>query len=439
MRSQRLWQARNESIKLRQRQHLTSRTSPASLHQLLPSNEEIRQLVQVYWELMEVTFRVLHGPSFLSDLQLLLEDRQSCRESFVAVVLLAMATVRSMVHETVMPYGGPNSRWQASIACNTWIEACTKWLSSQSQELRGIESVQIRLLICIAIQITSSGSNRAWEEITSLLSYCISMGLHKDTATISQSFSVENAAAGLAGFSRPAIVPFEQEIRRRLWSTVVEMELQASFDRGLPSFAATIYADCGPPNNLADEDLDANITQLPKSVPDETYTHCSFLKISHRSLPLRAELNKLINDTSASLSFKEILAYDHKILQELQSLPDWTKSLQKSNAVNLPSVVAAMTLDIQLRQYLLPIHIPFAQQAEFNIRYSYSRLVCINTASIILEYHSRLSASGNSCLDILREDVFRAALCLCHHVNLWKALKCTLNQRRLKSSPRIKY
>jgi hypothetical protein len=252
------------------------------------------------------------------------------------------------------------------------------------------------------------------------------MGLHKDTATLSQSFSIETAAAGLAGFSRPAIDPFEQEIRRRLWSSVVEMELQASFDRGLPSFAATIFADCGPPNNLIDEVLDTNIVQLPKSVPDETYTRCSFLKISHRSLSLRAELNKFINNISASLSFKELLAYDDKILQELQSLPEWAKSFQRSNVVNLPSVVAAMTLDIQLRQYLLPIHIPFAQQAEFNIRHSYSRLVCINTASIILEYHSKLTASGNCCLNLLREDVFRAALSICHHLTLWKALKCML-------------
>jgi hypothetical protein len=286
--------------------------------------------------------------------------------------------------------------------------------------------VHIRLLICIAIQANSSGPNRVSEETKSLLYYSISIGLHKDAAALSQSFSVENAAAGLADLQRPAMPPFEQEIRRRLWSTIVELELQASFDRGLPSFAGTIPADCGPPNNLADEDLDTRMSQLPMPAPVETYTPSSFLQLSQRSLHLRAELNKLINGSSKNFSFKELLAYDENIHQQLQDLPHWAKSLQESEAVNPPSVVAAITLDIQLRQYLLPLHIPFAQQARLSMRHSYSRLVCINTASTILEYHSKLTASGNFCLNILRDDVFRAALSLCHHLILWKALNCKL-------------
>jgi hypothetical protein len=427
LRSQLLSQARTESIKLRNEQSLASRRSPASLHQLLPSNEEIMRLVQMYWEIMETTFRVLHRQSFLLDLQSLLGNRQGCRESFVAVVLIVMAVTRGMVDQAAASHVRRRPEGQnVSALFTSPIEACAKWLSLQSRKSQGIELLQIRLLICIAIQANSIGSNRVWEQTKSLLNDSVSMGLHKDTATLTQSFSIENAAAGLAGLRRPKILPFEQEMRRRLWSTIVELELQASFDRGLPSFAGTISADCGPPNNLADEDLDMTISQLPISAPIETYTRSSFLRISHRSQPLRSELNKLINDSTRNLLFKELLAYDHEIHQKLQELPTWAKTLQTSDAVNSQSVVSAMALDIQLRQYLLPLHIPFVQQAGLNTRHTYSRIVCINTASTILEYHYKLTASGNFCLSILRDDVFRAALSLCHHLILWKALNCTL-------------
>jgi Fungal specific transcription factor domain len=384
------------------------------------------RLVQIYWEVMETTFRVLHQPSFLLDLKSLLRDRQGCRESFVAVVLTVMATTRGMVYQTAASYVGRRpERQNASILCISWLEACTKWLSLR-RKTQTIEIIQLRLLICIAIQANSFGSNRVWDETKSLLTDAVSMGLHKDTATLPPSVSMQNVAAGLYGLRRPEIPPLEREIRRRLWATIVELELQASFDRGLPSFAGTISAGCGPPNNLADEDLDPNLSQLPMPAPAEIYTHASFLQLSHRSLPLRSELNKLINDSKGDILFKDLLAYDHKIHQQLQELPRWAKSIQRSSAVNSQSAVSAIAVDIQLRQYLLPLHIPFVQQAGFNPRHTYSRMVCINTASTILEYHYMLTVSGNFCLNILRDDVFRAALSLCHHLMLWKALNCTL-------------
>jgi hypothetical protein len=423
MRSQALLQARTESIKLREEQGFAARSSLDSLHQLLPSNESIKFLVRIYWKNMETTLRVLHQPYFQSSLQSLLADRQSCSESFVAVVLMVMATVRGLVPQT----GTPNivfnvQRQNAAISCATWIEACAKWLSHQ--EAGKIESVQIRLLMCIAIQANSSGSNRVWEEAKSLLYHSVSIGLHRDMTTLSQSFSVENAAAGLAGLPHPAVPAFEMEVRRRLWSSIVELELQASFDSGLPSFAATVSADCGPPGNFSDDDLDRVKTEMPKPAPMEIYTRSSFLRISHRSLALRTELNRLINDSSNNLSFNQLLQYDQMILHELQQLPDWATSLLKQDTATSPSAVAAMTLDIQLRQYRLPLHTPFVQQSGSNITKSYSQLACINTARVVLEYHSKLAASGNSCLHLIRDDVFRAALSLSHHMILWKALKC---------------
>jgi hypothetical protein len=427
LRSQRLSQARTESIKLKNERSLASKRWPASLHQLLPSNQEIMRLVHIYWETMETTFRVLHRQSFLLDLQSLLGNRQCCRESFVAVVLMVMEIIRGMVCHTAASHvrRGPEGQ-HASVLYTSPIEACTKWLSFQSRKPQGIELLQVRLLICIANHADYTGSNRLWEESKSLLNDSVSMGLNRHTTTLTQSFSIENAAAGLAGLLRPESLPFEQEIRRRLWSTVVELELQASFDTGLPSFAGTISANCGPPSNLADEDLDVTASQLPIPAQMETYTRSSFLRISHRSQPFRSELNKLINDSPRNLLFEELLAYDQEIRQRLQELPAWAKSLQRSDNANSQSTASAMALDIQLRQYLLPLHIPFVQQAELNMRHAYSRIVCINTASTILEYHYSLTASGSFCLSMLRDDVFRAALSLCHHLVLWRALNCTL-------------
>jgi hypothetical protein len=75
-----------------------------------------------------------------------------------------------------------------------------------------------------------------------------------------------------------------------------------------------------------------------------------------------------------------------------------------------------MLLDIQLRQLLLLLHSPWARQTDSNSRYSYSRMVCINTAKHIHELYTAATKSGDYALLVFRNDVVRAALSFCHSI-----------------------
>ena len=67
-----------------------------------------------------------------------------------------------------------------------------------------------------------------------------------------------------AGFHREPsmldgeISPFDREMRRRLWATMTELEVQASIDRGMASVSAGIFTDAKPALNIADKDLPDN-------------------------------------------------------------------------------------------------------------------------------------------------------------------------------------
>jgi len=76
-----------------------------------------------------------------------------------------------------------------------------------------------------------------------------------------------------------------------------------------------------------------------------------------------------------------------------------------------------------LRQFILSLHLPYAQRVGTDWRYSYSRMVCIDTAYTILEHHWKLGSNGNYTLNFLREDVFRAGLALCHSAISGKAVQ----------------
>jgi hypothetical protein len=85
----------------------------------------------------------------------------------------------------------------------------------------------------------------------------------------------------------PDIPIFEGELRRRLWMTIVEMDLGTSLINGMPVMLHFGDFTCGPPSNLDDLDLFDNMTELPESKSLEEVTESMFQVALAESLPLR--------------------------------------------------------------------------------------------------------------------------------------------------------
>lgn len=298
-----------------------------------------------------------------------------------------------------------------------WIDACESWLNRQSRKHLTIEAFQIRILLYIAKQTNCIKSKQLWENATALLNFGLATGLHQDPTKIDKILVNEKPGSGPHKQQNSA---YEREMRRRIWATMVELELQVSFDRGLPSSRTVLIADCGVPSNLSDEEFGSDSPSLPGPETRETFTASSYLRLSNESLQLRVTLNDLINNTSARLSYDDLLSYDERITKALESLPKWVHSALDSGNV---AMVPAVLLDIQLRQFQLSLHIPFARRVGTNPRYKYSKMMCVNNANRILELHLKLAGSGLHTLNVLRDDVFRASMAMCHNMVLWGSLK----------------
>ena len=69
--------------------------------------------------------------------------------------------------------------------------------------------------------------------------------------------------------------PFTQEMRRRIWSTIQNYDVQAAFDFCLPTIHATLNSDAEAPRNIDDEEFDEDTEELPPSKPSSEYTFTS--------------------------------------------------------------------------------------------------------------------------------------------------------------------
>jgi hypothetical protein len=390
----------------------TSQPTP-TLWNLLADQSDTAMSILLYWNVMENTYRVLHGPTFWAKYRTFSNDGTIANEPFVAIMLLMVATVKCLSPNQQNSYLGLSSVGREEA--RTIISACENWLFRQSRKGRTIEHVQVNVLLYIAKRMNFVRQKRDWEDATALVTLGIQMGLHRDPNLL----DVICRDRKLPPASRTSV--YEKEMRRRLWATIIEVELQAAFDRGVLSSQNALCTDSGAPSNIDDGDFGEHSEQIASQSSVESYTSASFISLSGHSYALRAEVNRIINDPKAHITYDEMLHYHARIMQELESLPSWVDNNRNTNTAATSSTMSALFLDIQLRQYLLLLHLPFAQYADQNPRFGYSRMVCLNGANNILDYHCKLAATGNHVLNLLRQDVLRSALAVCHSIISWNS------------------
>ena len=99
----------------------------------------------------------------------------------------------------------------------TWILHAQTWLGvAYDKGQLGLVSVQVHCLLLLARQVNGLGGDLTWVSAGALTRTAMSMGLHRDPNVF------------------PNVTPFFAEMRRRLWLTVLELDVQASLDSGTP-------------------------------------------------------------------------------------------------------------------------------------------------------------------------------------------------------------
>jgi hypothetical protein len=376
----------------------------SELYLLLPDRDTVDYFVRLYFDTFEPIYRILHRPSFWEEYKMFWESQQTSKPSFIILLLLIMAAVSCTFPKKQPPtYIGDSSiaREQAVM----WISVSEWWLGNHSQKNVYLAIWQIRCLLVLAKQVNIVKKKRHWTVAGTLVREAMSAGFHRDPSVLGEKVSV-----------------FDQEMRRRLWATMVELELQTSIDRGMYSASAGIPSDSETVSNINDEDFTVECHTLPPSKPWREYTTSSFLHISRASFPLRVALASRVNDLSTPLRYEEVLTYEETITKELQRLPRKAGPGEIQDSQEMPAVARTL-LDVQLRQFLILLHAPFARQADANSRYVLSRMICFNAAASIIEQYSHLNSSGNFLLLLLRHDYFMGALVICHNMYISISLK----------------
>lgn len=384
--------------------------------------------MQLYFSTFEYTLRILHVPSFLDEWNTFWNhmetkpDRPCSSDIFLAKLLVVMACSACFATRGKLASVGLNEQSFMQM-CHEWIEAVTTWLGAMAGHTQlNLDLIQIKCLLVLAKQGTAWEGDLASLAAGSLIREAILMGFHRDPSNFSH------------------LSPYWAEMRKRLWLTIVELELQASLYNGAPLAISWDEFDCPPPSNIEDEDLTINSAHLPSPKPSTTATRMTFLIALSQTLQARMEVSRAINRVRLTVPYEEVMSMSESLSKGLADAPPELRSISTDGPPagpdgSCPEFQRSFFLFLNYR-CLLALHRPFfLRPAETRDEpFVFSRRACVQISLALLaqlEYTPRsnpndqLVNSDTACPHILqlkggmfRDDIFHAAITVCYELRL---------------------
>lgn len=138
--------------------------------------------------------------------------------------------------------------------------------------------------------------------------------------------------------------PFQAEMRRRLWSTIYQMDMSISIQLGMPRTIKDSISDTLEPRNLFDMDFDPRSNILPASRNEHELTPTLMLISKSRIMSILGNVSDLITNPRPH-SYEEILNIDAKLNSVHDNLPEPCKYKSLSLSImDSPRLICQVSL-----------------------------------------------------------------------------------------------
>ncbi|KAH6638632.1 hypothetical protein BKA67DRAFT_145476 [Truncatella angustata] len=322
----------------------------------LPTKDLCDQLVENYLRLFEPMFRILHVPSFRTDYQQFWENQQLGTKPFL-LKLLMILTIGSIFH--------PDRAESDSVRtpAHAWVQAVQWWLTGPTEKAAMcMDGVQVFCLMVLARHSNSLGGSTPIST-DSLLKLAFSIGLHVDPATF------------------PSLGPFQREMRRRLWATVLEIMVMSSLDSSLPLLISMDDFTSSMASNINDTDIAPKMDTLPELRTETEFTDMSVSLVLQKSLQCRLLVVRKLNNIHPPISYDDTVKLGNELSQHCRDVSRSFQSVFSSDS--RASNFHRKFVDSYIRRFLLLISRLYLLQAHRDPRYLFARKTCLECCQII--------------------------------------------------------
>ncbi|KAI0154448.1 hypothetical protein GGR57DRAFT_115327 [Xylariaceae sp. FL1272] len=368
---------------------------------ILPSKAACDLLLHVYMSETETLYRIVHMPSFRGQYESYWAGNQQS-----PAFLPQLLSMLCIGYRFVSIAKGLSHNDRDGIHMPTACALVRAWLDSlRGKQLVEFSTLQTEILTLMAQRVLTTLNQETWTHLGLIVRMAMTMGLHRDPSEFAHTIS-----------------PFWAELRRRLWTTIIEVDVYMSMQCNLPSCVRVGDYSCQPPRNLNDDELYPEMVELPPSKPIEVDTDCRMQVFAANSLAFRFEAVDMTNRIDSIRDYQQILDVANSIERVLEDLryvvpkkhPVSPKELKRQWKTHV-------ILDMNCRRPLLGLYRPFAltgSDAPQQIVTGYLR-----SCMILLSYLDDLDSSSADYQSIwhihyvvLRQEIFQASFGVCYYM-----------------------
>ncbi|KAL4924286.1 putative transcription factor, partial [Aspergillus undulatus] len=377
----------------------------------LPPRYAVDRYVSRYFNYLDlVSPAAVHGPVFLREHEAFWADPSAAPIMWVGLLfsMICLASLASNQPEN------PETEIQ-SLQFDLYREKTVQCLIMGEYTKSGPHVLETVINYIYAEFCVCTDANKdMWFLLAIEVNLAMRMGYHRDASHF------------------PGISPFQGEMRRRVWATVLMSDIMISNQMGMPRMISDWMCDTAEPRNLNDADFDEETRELPPPRPETELTTALGIIARRRVLKALGIIADLTNRVKPC-AYEEVMQVDRILHDAAASIPAPLKwKPMAASVTDSPQVIIARLFirhllykgQMMLHQRFLSAHCPSNEEDSFR----YSRQVCIDTSLGALELQNvldeetcaggQLHAMRWRVTSIMNHQFLTAAMILCaslHH------------------------
>ncbi|KAL4935130.1 hypothetical protein BDV06DRAFT_135823 [Aspergillus oleicola] len=325
---------------------------PSGIHRSLPDRKVMDELVELYFATFHTCYGIFCRNSFMAEYAAAMEKPEAAEGPLIILVLLIATVTGPICSEDPV-------RRQIAANAGLWIDMAQTWLSAPLEKNRlTIKAIQIYSLLLLSRQVNQIGADLVWISAGSLVRMAMQMGLHQDPDLLGK------------------VDPPDKILRRQIWYTILEMDVQAAMDSGMSPVVADADYNTKPPSN---DESAGDQTDVPGSTSSAANT-ALFQSILAKSLPLRSQIARTVNSMQEEPSYEQVIDLGNKLSSACSGLADKVAQITSTSNYYTGVLFSVSFCSHLLGRFSLCLHYRYAIRASRNPLYNHSRQACLEAA-----------------------------------------------------------
>ncbi|CRG83923.1 putative transcriptional regulatory protein C139,03 [Talaromyces islandicus] len=364
-------------------------TTSEDLLAALPERNIVNRLVSRYFSSNSPALHIIHKTTFQKNYRKFWDDPRGSPISFLALIYSIMCL------GTFAALGADEENANAGSTPTGMIQVyrgfCAQCLGlSNYARHPGPYTLETFLLYIECEFLLSKGDQMNCYLIVGVaVRLALRIGLHRDSDMVEGN-----------------IIPYQAEMRRRVWHLLVQMDLLVSFHNGLPSMVQAVKSDTRVPLNLHDQDFDECSTELPPSRPETEITVMSYPLAKGRLAHVFGKIVEQANLLTLP-DYAEVTALDGELQQAFSAIPPFLRVVPMDLCItdSAELIIRRLSLAVLFQKSRCILHRKYLMKEKENAEFSYSKEVAIDASRELLrmqsEVHEAAQPGGMLCKDSL--------------------------------------